>query len=270
MDFGLVLRDISVTAVIIKSVVRNSEKFHSSYDVPFLEVCIADIERDLVSCTFIQGVLESSCHRNRRVGKLVHCFPEALRLVEKLNDEASSEDSSAAGGNLALTRLDNAVSLSADEHDVLPYIEAAAAQRKARKQNATLNGRFFYSYTAFHFQELQRIDSIACKKRPLIFEDFPLTDVPQTSTSSPPMKSLYVSKISFSFYDPAKKNGPFAALLKTVAERVVIAVRRSLIWRMKRCFRRGQRKEAPRPLLGRAPAGLGTVPTPVPVGLILS
>lgn len=61
--------------------------------------------RDLVSCGFIQGAVESGYSRFVCATKLVRRFMPALRLVKMLNDEAASEDSSATGGVLKALML---------------------------------------------------------------------------------------------------------------------------------------------------------------------
>lgn len=55
-------------------------------------------------------------------------FPTAFRLVEKINDEASSSDSGSARDVLSYTYLDNAVLPSAKKDDSPQYVEAAATQ----------------------------------------------------------------------------------------------------------------------------------------------
>lgn len=54
-------------------------------------------------------------------------FPAALRLFEKINDEAAGTDSALAKRVLGVTDLDIAVLSSTEERDVLLYIEATAA-----------------------------------------------------------------------------------------------------------------------------------------------
>lgn len=57
-------------------------------------------------------------------------FPEALQLIENINDEAASTDSGSAKGALSITHLDEAVLSSAEEHTVLLYTEAAVAHTR--------------------------------------------------------------------------------------------------------------------------------------------
>lgn len=88
--------------------------------------------------------MESSYCRYVRVTKVTGCVPEALRLVAKLGDETTSEDVSATRGVLVFTCLDRALLSSANERDVLLYIEDAEAHTRGQKQSATFNGRSFY------------------------------------------------------------------------------------------------------------------------------
>lgn len=71
-------------------------------------------------------------------------FQKALRLGEKLNDEGVSEQLIATKGVLGSRHLDNALLSNSDEHDVLLYIKATAANIRLRRQNATFSGRALY------------------------------------------------------------------------------------------------------------------------------
>lgn len=102
-------------------------------------------------------------------------FLEALRLVERFNEKAASDDSSGIGGALGVTRLDHAILSKADENDALLSIEAAEAHIRDRKQNVAFSGDAFYLYAAFSVLELGRMHSAACKKHPLSFGAFLLT-----------------------------------------------------------------------------------------------
>lgn len=68
----------------------------------------------------------------------MHRFLKALRLVEKLNDEAASDEFSTSRSILTVTHLDKAVLSSQNEQGVLLYIEAAAphtlGQRRCKQQ----------------------------------------------------------------------------------------------------------------------------------------
>lgn len=70
-------------------------------------------------------------------------FPNALKLVEQLNDEDASEDFIATKVAFGAAHLDNAVLSSCYEHDLLLCIEAGAAHTRSRKQDAIYIGHFF-------------------------------------------------------------------------------------------------------------------------------
>lgn len=125
-------RDRSASAV-IKSLVQFSKTSHSSHDVYCQEARVADTIRDPVLCELFQGAGESSCSCYVRATELVRRFSKALRLVEKLNDDTATEDSSATRCTLGATHLDSAALSSVDEYDMVLYIEAAAALTQNRK-----------------------------------------------------------------------------------------------------------------------------------------
>lgn len=93
--------------------------------------------RDLVSYKLVHGSVESSFCCCVRVSELVRCFPEALSLVEGLDDEAASENSNASKWTLGATHFDNALFSAAVEHEGPLYIEAPEAYRRDQKQNTT-------------------------------------------------------------------------------------------------------------------------------------
>lgn len=72
-------------------------------------------------------------------------FPEALRLVEKLNNEAGSRDSSVTRGALGGFHLEKSLLYKSSNRLLLLYIEDAAAEKRGPKQNAIFNGRVLYS-----------------------------------------------------------------------------------------------------------------------------
>lgn len=134
--------DTSFTAV-TKSLAQRSKAFHSSYSVSFQEPAVADSARNLVSSRSFQGTVES-CYRSYVcITKLMRRVQKAMRLVEKLSDEDTGEDFSATRGVLAATDLDNAIFSSANEHEVLRYIETAAAGTRGLKHIVTFNSRAF-------------------------------------------------------------------------------------------------------------------------------
>lgn len=91
MFSGLVLRYRKVSAV-VKSLVQFSKAFDPSYDVSSLDAGVSNIPRDPAACNFIQDPADSSYRRYVGVTKLARRFPDTLRLLEKLNHKARSED----------------------------------------------------------------------------------------------------------------------------------------------------------------------------------
>lgn len=138
------LRDLSFTAI-IKPLAQYIKSFSSSYSFFFQEAHINAVPNDLALCGPVQGSVESGCRRCVRVTKLMRCFPEAPRPIEKINDEAAGTDSASARSAFGGTYFDNAVPYSAEEHDVLLVVKAVAAHNQDRKQNPPTTGRFIYS-----------------------------------------------------------------------------------------------------------------------------
>lgn len=97
-------------------------------------------------------------------------FPEALRLVEKLADEAASEDSNITMSAFRVTFPDNAVLPSADELKALLCSKAALTQTRVQKQNSNFNGRVFYLYAASVFQKLINMHTAASDKHPKTYD----------------------------------------------------------------------------------------------------
>lgn len=62
--------------------------------------------------------------------ELMRRFSKALGLVKTLDDEAPSEDFILSREALGGTHLDNAVFLSASEHELLLFLKAAAAHTR--------------------------------------------------------------------------------------------------------------------------------------------
>lgn len=142
-------------------------------------------------------------------------FAKALRLCDKLDDDAASEDFSASKSALEASCLDYALLSRANENDVLLYIQATSAHRRDRKQNATIDSNAFYPYAASLLQQLERMHSTACKKHPLNFNYFLVIEIPLTRTSSLLLKKLYLNTMAPSSYDPTYKIGTLAACVKS-------------------------------------------------------
>lgn len=60
-------------------------------------------------CRLLQGAVELSHYWNLSVTKLMQCFPEDLRLVEKLKDKVTSDDFNATQDASNITLLDSSV-----------------------------------------------------------------------------------------------------------------------------------------------------------------
>lgn len=167
---GLVLRDTSLISI-IKSLVQYSEMFDSGYDVSLYEAWIAAISKDLVSCVRIQGANESSHRLCFRVNKLMRRFPEALKLVKKINEEAAATDSTGKSG-LGVAHLDNMMLSSSEEQDLLLLIEAVAAHSALKKQGPTFNCCVFYLYATMLFEELGTVHESAIQGKTSSTEKF--------------------------------------------------------------------------------------------------
>lgn len=115
-------------------------------------------------------------------------FSAALRLVEKIIDEAESIDSATARGALDFTYFDTAVLSSAEEYDILLYIEDAAANTRDRKHIPPFFRHAFCCYAAYPSAKAQILHRFACEKRPSAFEKFLLTKTAQAESSSLPVK----------------------------------------------------------------------------------
>lgn len=144
--------------------------------------------------------------------KLTHRSSEALQQVKKLNSEVWIEHSGTIRDALDVTHLDNAVPLEADEHDMLLYIETVPAHTQSRKQNAILNVCAFYLSAASHFQELRDTHSTASEKHQLGFEDFLSTKIPQTRTSSLPVKQMILEKNESFLVRPGRRERNVSSL----------------------------------------------------------
>lgn len=99
------------------SLVQYSKTSDSTYEIPFHATPVADIAKNFGSGGFIRGAVEWSYRRYVHITKLVGCFPESLRLVEKLNCETASKASSATRDALSVTLLENALHFRADGHE---------------------------------------------------------------------------------------------------------------------------------------------------------
>lgn len=90
---GLFLRDTRVTAV-LKLLAQYSKTFVSSSEAFFQDARWTDTARELVSCEINKSGVGSSCRRCVPATKQMRRFSKALQLVENVNAEAESGDSS--------------------------------------------------------------------------------------------------------------------------------------------------------------------------------
>lgn len=197
--------------------IQYSRSFDSGYGVSFQRVCVAYIARDLVSRWYVEGGVESSNCRWVCATKLGRRFPKALRLVEKRNDVAASEEPSASRDALGVTHFANALPSSVGEHDMLLYSGAALAHTFDRKKTATFNGRALYSDAASLFRAQRRGHSHAREKHSLSFGEFLLTEIPQTMTLSMLVEKIDLNTVSVFFHNPAYGTGNSTARAKTPA-----------------------------------------------------
>lgn len=120
----------------------------------------------------MQSAVDSGCRRYIRATKVMRPFPKALRLVEKREDKAPCEDSSATKCALAGTQFSNALLSRAAEHDVLLYIKTAAGHSRGQKHSTACNGQAFHSCAASLLDELRFLQSAVCQKHPNEFRCF--------------------------------------------------------------------------------------------------
>lgn len=185
--------------------IQFSKTLDSSRKFSCQEARATNITRDLFSCKFISGAVESSYLCYVRVTKLVRRLPEPLRLVENLNGEGASEEPSVIKRALGATQLDDALLSGAGKLDVLLYVEAAATHKRGRKCNVTLNDRTLYSYAVFSLREVRSMHRTSCEQHPLSFGALLLTDTPQTMISSLPVRKMYLNTMRLFFCGPADK-----------------------------------------------------------------
>lgn len=182
--------------------------------------CVAE---DPLSRGLVQGAVETGCRRYFRATKLVRRFSEALQLVEKVSDGATSSDSDSASSALSFTDFDRAVLSSAEEHDLLLFIEAAVAHIQGWKQSPPFYGRAFCFYAASLLQELETLHLLTCKRHPHTFDESVLIEIPQTKSCSLPVKKMYLNKLGLFSFDVASKQEVFAARTKALSHRVIRA-----------------------------------------------
>lgn len=139
----------------------------------------------------------------------MHRSTETLRLFKILNDDAASEDSNDSRSDLGATHLDEAILSSADEHDVLLYMQAAAAPTRCQKQNTTFNARAFCSYAVLLLHEgLRGMHSTSCKEHSTSFDNSLCKNILLIKTSSLPLKRVFLDTVIF-FSSPGGQKRDF-------------------------------------------------------------
>lgn len=153
----------------------------------------------------IQDAAEPSYSCDVCATKLLGRSPEALRLIDKINDEAVSESSSATRDALSVTQLYNALLLKADKHDVVLYIKTAAADARGWMQKATLSGHALYSIPVSLLDELKRTYSTACETHAVNFDAFLLNKILQGTTASLAVKKMWFNSMRVFFCETAHR-----------------------------------------------------------------
>lgn len=118
---GQAVQDSRFT-VVINSLVQFRQTLYLRKDDLWQESRVASTTRDKVLCELVQKEVKLHFLRYISAAKAVGCFWKAPRLVEKINDGATSENSNAIKDFLSARHFDSAVSSSADERSVPPHI----------------------------------------------------------------------------------------------------------------------------------------------------
>lgn len=123
-----------------------------------------------------------------------------------MNQEAASLGLKSARGAPGDNYLDIAGFSTAEEHNILLYIEAAAAHTQSRKQNTPFIGRGFYFCAASFWQKLNSLHRFKCESHLYNFKEFLPLEIPQAPTVFLPVKKMYVRTVSlFSLGMPDEK-----------------------------------------------------------------
>lgn len=199
----------------------------------------------------------------------MHRFSKALRLVENRNEYAASEDSCTIRDALRVTHFDRKVLSSADEHDLVLYIDTAAAHTGGRKQNAAFHGRALFSYAASPLKELERMLSIACERHSLSFNDFLLTEDLHTETFSLSVRKEYLTTMSLLSCNSAQKNCSLLFKPRSVFHTLIVQLKGTL-FTMKCVSLARASEKVPAFFSKESPPGRESVAPSSPIGLISS
>lgn len=196
---GLVLPDTRFISF-IKSLVKYSKTFDSSYDTPFAEGPISDLCKDIVFFEFPQEAVDATCRLHVHEPRLKRRYPETLQLIEKVNDEAAANDSAARKSALGIKHLESVLLLESKKQDALVSIAAAAAHTRdstrVRKTAALCSSCFFYSFSAALQDNLKIVHKKAFPAAELTFEMLLSAQEPRKKTSSLFVEATFLSTIS--------------------------------------------------------------------------
>lgn len=151
------LLQAKILSAVIKSSVRSSKTFGSSYDASFDEAHMCAICKDLVFCGLLQGAVEPTYRRYVCLTRIMRRYTEALKLVQEVNVKVTAGKSAAGKGGLGITYLCNGSLRHSEMQDSLLFIEAAAIRTddstKDKRTAALLTSFAFCSYAAVLLDE---------------------------------------------------------------------------------------------------------------------
>lgn len=122
-------------------------------------------------------------------------FPEALKLFEKINEEADAANGSGEGA-LRTPHQYNATVFISEEQYVLLFIEAAAAQTKKKRHGQPFSGHVFYSYAEALLEKLQMVRQSSVQVKTSSFDEYLSTEIPQTKSFLLSVKNMFVNTMS--------------------------------------------------------------------------
>lgn len=117
---------------------------------------------------------------------------------------------------------------TADDHNVLLYVEAAAAHTQSQKQNHPFTGRASCSHSASFLQELRNLHCSKCEKHPFSFDETVVNEILQNKSSFSPVKKMYFSTVSLFLFSVADKKRILTASAKVRAQCAVCTVEKHL------------------------------------------
>lgn len=214
------------------------------------EAPITDAPKKQILCGYVQSAVESSYRRYVHATELVRRFSEALRLVEKRNDEAASSDSTGESGALGGTHLDSAVVFSSKEHDVLLYVDATDAHTRRWKHNPSSMDAFSKSVPPLFCKSSKSWHRSEYEKHHSTFDAFVLTEPLQIKSFSLLVGKMHLSTTSIFSLDAADKKRLLTAPARARAQRILRAITKQLAF--------GEKKAIP------PPVAVGSLPFSTP------